>query len=60
MGDHQDMQFQTRPNASTNGWTDCRHVKADPKFITTGGEYKGFWILGPYTRKLLGIGACPL
>jgi hypothetical protein len=53
MTDHKDLQFKRRKNASPNGWGD--RVKADPNFTTTGGEHKGFWLLGKITKRILGI-----
>lgn len=54
MGEHKDMQFKHRKNASPKGWSADR-VKVDPKFTGTGGEHKGFWILGRITKKILGL-----
>lgn len=54
MGKHEDMQFKPRKNASPKGWSSDR-IKADPKFTNSGGEHKGYWILGEITRRILGL-----
>lgn len=53
-GEHKDMQFKHRKNASPKGWSSDR-IKADPKFTGTGGEHKGYWILGKITEAILGL-----
>lgn len=55
MGKNEDIQFPKRKNASSKGWSSDR-IKADPSFTTTGGEHKGFWLLGKITKRILGIG----
>lgn len=55
MEENGDLAFKHRANASPNGWS-CDRIKVDPKF-TAGGEHKGYWILGLYTMRLLGIEA---
>lgn len=49
-----DIQFPHRKNASRGGWSSDR-IKVDPKFTNSKGEYKGFWVLGKITKRILGL-----
>lgn len=52
MEENGDLAFKQRANASPDGWSADR-IKVDPSFTTTGGEHKGFWVLGLITEGVL-------